>query len=215
MKKGIYFVPEGIRWMDEHELEQYRTKPYFSICSINLSHWFWVVCQSERPIAYGFEETRERAEMQGRHHAGACVAAEAPQYIRRKVPAMPHWPLTAGWCYLYYPLSRDELALVTQTRPQAVARECYRRVFMSHTDRQHTRKQGPRRRKIPSPSSASTPTCFAILEVPAASTEDEIKRAYRHKCFVNHPDYGGTHEAFLRLQHAYQEALFVARMTLR
>ncbi|RMF89737.1 MAG: J domain-containing protein [Nitrospinota bacterium] len=210
-KRGTYFLPDGVRWIDELELEQYRTKPYFSLFHLNLSWWFWVVCQDEVPLYYGYEKSKALAEAQGRRKAGACLPEERPQYVRRKVPVMPGCALELGWCYLYYPLSREEIALVTQTRPQATARAMYRLI----TRQQRTRNGQDRRRDHHSDSPPSVYrsdlSCFALLGIATTSTVAEIKRAYHRKCLHTHPDQGGSHEAFIQLQQAYREALHIAQ----
>jgi curved DNA-binding protein len=55
---------------------------------------------------------------------------------------------------------------------------------------------------------------FEILEIPADSTESEIKSAYRSKAKLYHPDTNPSKEAkekFLDVQEAYERALRISR----
>jgi len=45
---------------------------------------------------------------------------------------------------------------------------------------------------------------YEILEVDKKSTADEIKKAYRKKAQIHHPDKGGDKEQFNRIQEAYE-----------
>lgn len=47
----------------------------------------------------------------------------------------------------------------------------------------------------------------SILQLPRLYTRDDVKRAYKRLAHVRHPDHGGSHEAFLELQRARDEAL--------
>lgn len=47
---------------------------------------------------------------------------------------------------------------------------------------------------------------WRVLRVPPDATAEEIEEGYRRQAWKIHPDRGGTHEAFLRLQAAYTEA---------
>jgi curved DNA-binding protein CbpA len=39
------------------------------------------------------------------------------------------------------------------------------------------------------------------------ATADDVKRAYHEAALKEHPDTGGTHEGFLKLQEHYKSAL--------
>lgn len=45
-----------------------------------------------------------------------------------------------------------------------------------------------------------------VLGVPADASRDQVDAAYRRLAKQLHPDAGGTHEGFVRLQEAYQQA---------
>jgi DNA segregation ATPase FtsK/SpoIIIE-like protein len=47
---------------------------------------------------------------------------------------------------------------------------------------------------------------WRILRVAPDATRDEIEAAYKRQAQKSHPDTGGSHEAFLRLRRAYEEA---------
>ncbi len=47
---------------------------------------------------------------------------------------------------------------------------------------------------------------WQVLRAPPDATVDEIEDAYKRQARKVHPDHGGTHEAFLHLQEAYQVA---------
>lgn len=48
---------------------------------------------------------------------------------------------------------------------------------------------------------------LAILGLQPGATQPEIKRAYKRLAAKAHPDGGGSHEAFIRLQAAYELAM--------
>jgi len=55
---------------------------------------------------------------------------------------------------------------------------------------------------------------FEVLEIPADSSESEIKSAYRSKAKLYHPDTNSSSEAkekFLEVQEAYEKALRISR----
>lgn len=52
---------------------------------------------------------------------------------------------------------------------------------------------------------------LSILGLPQSATKGDIKRAYKRLARKAHPDGGGSHEAFLKLQKAYEAALIAAR----
>jgi hypothetical protein len=54
---------------------------------------------------------------------------------------------------------------------------------------------------------ASTKTCWEILGIPAGSKEEAIKKAYREKGMILHPDKGGSNDQFNELKEAYEQAL--------
>lgn len=64
---------------------------------------------------------------------------------------------------------------------------------------------------VPSPGSAME-RCLTVLGLDGATTRDEIERAYRIRAREVHPDSGGSHEAFLNLQGAYETALRLVRV---
>lgn len=50
-----------------------------------------------------------------------------------------------------------------------------------------------------------------LLNLSGGYTREDAKQAYRRAARKMHPDGGGSHEAFLKLTRAYQEALRLAR----
>jgi hypothetical protein len=48
---------------------------------------------------------------------------------------------------------------------------------------------------------------FVILGLSYPCSKADIKRAYRNKAKVLHPDSGGSHDEFTRLQSAYEDAM--------
>ncbi|MDH4163301.1 MAG: J domain-containing protein [Nitrospirota bacterium] len=46
-----------------------------------------------------------------------------------------------------------------------------------------------------------------VLGVPRHSSKEHIKARYRELAAVNHPDFGGSHEAMTLLNRAYEEAM--------
>jgi hypothetical protein len=57
----------------------------------------------------------------------------------------------------------------------------------------------------------NTPECLKALGLTIEATDTDVKRAYREAALKSHPDTGGTHEGFLKLQEHYQAALKVAQ----
>lgn len=58
-------------------------------------------------------------------------------------------------------------------------------------------------------------TPFEMLGLPPAATTHEIKSRWRTLASQHHPDRGGDTEVFIRLRHAYTEALAEARRPKR
>ena len=48
---------------------------------------------------------------------------------------------------------------------------------------------------------------YQILGISRACTLDEVKKAFRAKAWLAHPDRGGENESFIRLCNAYEEIL--------
>lgn len=55
------------------------------------------------------------------------------------------------------------------------------------------------------------PECLTFFGLTKEATKDDVKRAYHEAALKSHPDTGGTHEGFLKLQEHFQTALRVAR----
>jgi hypothetical protein len=53
---------------------------------------------------------------------------------------------------------------------------------------------------------APGPAWWSVLRLPPDATDAEVEAAYRAQARKHHPDAGGTHEGFLRVQAAYQAA---------
>ena len=56
-----------------------------------------------------------------------------------------------------------------------------------------------------------TPECLAALGLAWPCTAADVRRAYRRLAKQSHPDGGGTHDRFLALQEAYNQALWICR----
>ncbi len=52
---------------------------------------------------------------------------------------------------------------------------------------------------------------FALLGLHWPCSEADLRAAWRRAAFEHHPDRGGTHDDFVRVQRAYQDCLAVAR----
>jgi len=60
------------------------------------------------------------------------------------------------------------------------------------------------------------PACLDVLGVATPCTMTDVKVAYRAKVRAAHPDTGGSHDRFIRLEKAFHEALdYVARRSPR
>lgn len=51
---------------------------------------------------------------------------------------------------------------------------------------------------------------FTTLELSAGATKQQVKQAYKRLARKAHPDGGGSHEAFLKLNQAYESAMRLA-----
>ncbi len=49
-----------------------------------------------------------------------------------------------------------------------------------------------------------TASAFHVLELPVASSQEEIKKSYRKLAAIHHPDKGGDKEVFIRIQSAFE-----------
>ena len=56
------------------------------------------------------------------------------------------------------------------------------------------------------------PECLKFFGLTKEATKEDVKRAYHEAALKSHPDTGGTHEGFLKLQEHFQTALRVARL---
>lgn len=59
-------------------------------------------------------------------------------------------------------------------------------------------------------SEMSTPDCLKELGLARLATVQDVKRAYRQLAQQHHPDAGGKHEDFIKLQSAYEAAIKIA-----
>ena len=59
----------------------------------------------------------------------------------------------------------------------------------------------PKRPKAEGPRSV-----WDVLELSPAASSEDVKRAYRKKALLTHPDHGGDEAAFREVQHAYEVA---------
>lgn len=55
-----------------------------------------------------------------------------------------------------------------------------------------------------------TPEAFATLGLAAGCSKADIKRAYKRLAKSAHPDSGGNHESFIKLNEAYETAMSLA-----
>lgn len=59
----------------------------------------------------------------------------------------------------------------------------------------------------PRPRAPQPESIWTILGIPESSTAAEVKRAYKARALVTHPDRGGDVDAFRAVQRAYEAAL--------
>ncbi len=52
---------------------------------------------------------------------------------------------------------------------------------------------------------------FEIMGIQKQSSLKEIKAAYRNLCMKHHPDRGGSHEMFFKIQAAYKKVVEYAK----
>jgi len=60
---------------------------------------------------------------------------------------------------------------------------------------------------LPAWARLETPRCIAVFDLPWPCTEEQLKRAYRKKVKLLHPDRGGDPQHFLLLQEHFDQAL--------
>ena len=61
--------------------------------------------------------------------------------------------------------------------------------------------------RIPGWARLETPPCLRALGLKLPCTQDDVKRAYRRKAEVMHPDRGGEKTKFLALQRHFEQAI--------
>jgi hypothetical protein len=66
----------------------------------------------------------------------------------------------------------------------------------------------------PAPPGPAWPEWSRTLNVPPTATPDQIKTAWRALVQRVHPDKGGSHDAFLRCKHAFEEAMRAKGITV-
>lgn len=64
---------------------------------------------------------------------------------------------------------------------------------------------------IPDWARQHTPRCIAALGLRLPCTEEDLKRAYRQRVKLLHPDHGGDQRRFMILQAQFEEALAIVR----
>jgi hypothetical protein len=62
---------------------------------------------------------------------------------------------------------------------------------------------------LPAWARLETPRCIAVFDVPWPCTEEQLRRGYRKKVKLLHPDRGGDPRRFLLLQEQFEEALLL------
>ena len=60
------------------------------------------------------------------------------------------------------------------------------------------------------PSPRHLPRCFHVLGLDEGGDTAAVKRAFRRRALQLHPDRGGSHEGFIALVAAYEQALRLA-----
>lgn len=60
---------------------------------------------------------------------------------------------------------------------------------------------------LPAWARLETPRCIAVFDLPWPCTEEQLRRAYRKKVKLLHPDRGGDSQRFLVLQEHFKQAL--------
>jgi hypothetical protein len=66
---------------------------------------------------------------------------------------------------------------------------------------------------LPAWARMETPRCIAVFDLPWPCTEDQLRRAYRTKVKISHPDRGGDPQRFLILQEHFEAALALVAAT--
>jgi len=65
------------------------------------------------------------------------------------------------------------------------------------------------------PMQDNQPNCFTTLGIQFDCTQTDVKRAFRKKSREAHPDNGGSHEAFIELRRAYEQAMRLCAAEVR
>lgn len=68
-------------------------------------------------------------------------------------------------------------------------------------------EEGKRQFDLRQASYYYVPECLKVFGLTKDATIEDVKRAYHEAALKEHPDTGGTHEGFLKLQEHYQYAL--------
>lgn len=56
---------------------------------------------------------------------------------------------------------------------------------------------------------------YLLLGVGSGATVQDVKRAYRQLSKVHHPDAGGSHDGFIKLQKSYERVMYYVEMNER
>jgi DnaJ-class molecular chaperone with C-terminal Zn finger domain len=68
-------------------------------------------------------------------------------------------------------------------------------------------EEGKKRFDLQKQSYIYVPECLKALGLTKDATTADVKQAYHEKALKQHPDTGGSHEGFLKLQEQYRTAL--------
>ena len=204
------------------------------------ARWFWTTFDWEdtpRPLEYGYEATAEGAEGHlppGVRHFPANYAKFCLKYLSAKRKAERCHRDTQEVReneFLYTRSDPFPHRIVKKTRKKVFvergtwdrAEELWQRYYGLECialDRAALERDGrawssrwrdfyyatPHERHAD-----EAPECLRALGLPRTATEQEVRREYRRRVRQAHPDSGGSHEAFVVLHQAYEQALALTR----
>jgi hypothetical protein len=163
-----------------------------------------------------------------RGDAGPSAPA-AQEFLYRDVEA----PATGGWRSVPYRVQRktktttyveqqpydpsavtgswvDSGAATFRLSREALDRDGYAFVPISVDTEDPLFFTTPYNERVTHPGRAS-PACLAVLGLTFPCTVTQVRDAYRDRVRQAHPDHGGSHEGFIALREAYEEALRLCR----
>jgi len=202
--KGGWFITERILLKYQDYFENYAAMRRGAEVAYNLEHQedLWGETKSEREQQQD-EEKRQEAKLKAEEEARAKEKQRWNSSFHDHTYA---WE--ASWAF-------DDTAEKEAKQKQEESRARWDRARETYKEREREWEQFDREqqsRPPARPTSTGLTLSEALIELGfsalAHPTEIEVKKAFRQLAMVKHPDHGGDHLAFIKLNKAYQLVLW-------